>query len=97
MFFVTSLVKGRDDRSGDCSSLENHSSRASNKSDYAIPLDEIDEMLQVPVEGQRLVLASSTHKSEGIVTSEVQFIEKQLNGYIVVTKNSHYHIEIIGN
>lgn len=70
---------------------------STNKSEYTTPLEEIDGMPHTPVEGHKLVLTSSTHKSEGIITSEVQFIEKQPNGYIVVTKNSRYQIEIIKN
>lgn len=70
---------------------------SSNKETNKMPLEELDGMPQPPVEGQRLVLTSSTHKSAGIITSYVQFVEKKPNGYIVVTKNSRYQIEIIKN
>lgn len=68
---------------------------SANKTDYRTPLADLDGMPEAPVEGKRLLLTSSTNESGGILTSEVQFIEKQPNGYIVVTENSHYHIEII--
>ena len=68
---------------------------SSNKGNYRTPLDEVDGMPEAPVEGKRLLLTSSTHDSGGILTSEVKFIETQPNGYIIVTENSRYHIEVM--
>ena len=68
---------------------------SNNKNTYRTPLDQLDTLSDTPKEGERLFIGSSTHESGGIVTSVVQFVEKQPNGYIVVTEFSTYHIEIL--
>jgi hypothetical protein len=68
---------------------------SNNKVDYRTPLSELDGLPEDPQEGKRLLITSSTFESGGIVTSIVEFVEKQPNGYIVKTENSTYHIEFI--
>lgn len=68
---------------------------SNNKTNYRTPLEDLDGLPEEPQEGKRLFISSSTHESGGIITSEVKFVEKQPNGYIVVTENSTYHIEIL--
>ncbi len=68
---------------------------SNNKSNYRTPLTELDGLPNPPEEGKSLIITSSTYESGGIITSPVQFIEKQPNGYIVVTERSTYHIEIL--
>lgn len=68
---------------------------SNNQNSYSTPLNELDRLPKPPVKGERLLIESSTHSSGGIVTSVVQFVEKQPNGYIVATEFSTYHIEIL--
>jgi hypothetical protein len=48
-----------------------------------------------PEKGKRLFLISSTHKSGGIVTSEVQDFTVEDNMYKINTEFSTYIVEII--
>lgn len=66
---------------------------SNNQSKYRTPIEELDGLPNPPEEGKPLFISSSTFESGGIITSPVQFVEKQPNGYIVVTENSTYHIE----
>ena len=68
---------------------------SNNKNSYRTPLEELDSLPFPPEKGKSLLIGSSTHESGGIMTSIVEFVEKQPNGFIVKTLNSTYHIEIL--
>ena len=70
--------------------------RTSNKNTFDTLIEDLDLLNSVPIEGQSLIINSSTSKHGGIVTSPVKMVEKFGDqGFIVYTENSAYKIEYV--